>query len=195
LVLLLGVELARLRWREIGFDRVCLRRGLWWGGLGFAIEAIALVALAVVPQTRDLFDDRRVREHLDGAGLVDQVVWQIPLGTVLLEEVAFRGVLLALLLRRLSPGWSVAASSTLFGLWHILPSAGVTTFNPIFADVADNPVGRASAVFVAIGATAGVGALLCWLRLRAGHLIAPIIVHAGGNVLAFSIAWMLLQPR
>lgn len=194
-VLALGALLARLTWSEVGFERTRLIPGFGWGGLALAIQTAILLALVAVPETRDLFDDRRVSQHLGGGGLVDQIGWQIPLGTVLLEEVAFRGVLLALFLRRWSVIRSVLASSILFGLWHILPSAGLTTFNPIFTTVADNAVGRASSVFVAVAATTAVGTILCWLRLRAGHLIAPIIAHAGGNATAFTIAWLILSMR
>ena len=45
----------------------------------------------------------------------------MPLGTVLLEEVAFRGVLWGLLAHMDGPRVATLVSHSLFGLWHILP--------------------------------------------------------------------------
>jgi membrane protease YdiL (CAAX protease family) len=46
---------------------------------------------------------------------------------VVLEEVAFRGVLPALV----DGGWwrATLVSSALFGLWHVLPSLGMSSAN------------------------------------------------------------------
>ena len=45
---------------------------------------------------------------------------RIPLGTVLFEEIAFRGVLWALLARHLGRWWVLGITSVLFGMWHVL---------------------------------------------------------------------------
>ena len=52
-----------------------------------------------MPAVNELFEDRRVSTGV--ATLLYQAVVRIPLGTVLLEEIAFRSVLPALLATRL----------------------------------------------------------------------------------------------
>ena len=47
---------------------------------------------------------------------------EVPLGTVLLEEVVFRSVLLGLLTSMYGTVAGVLGSAFLFGLWHILPA-------------------------------------------------------------------------
>ena len=80
------------------------------------------------------------------------VLVQIPLGTVVLEEVAFRGVLPALMGASPAIRWRwvpVLGASILFGLWHILPSIGIDNANAAVGGalghnvVADHDAGRA----------------------------------------------------
>jgi len=47
------------------------------------------------------------------------------------EEIAFRGALLGLLLRRHRRATAVASSSLLFGLWHLLPTLPAMRRYPI----------------------------------------------------------------
>ena len=46
----------------------------------------------------------------------------IPLGTVIPEEFAFRGVLWGLLRRSAGRGVATAVSSAMSGVWHVLPA-------------------------------------------------------------------------
>ena len=78
---------------------------------------------AALPLTRDAFRDARYHSNTGHALLTAFVL--IPLGTVLFEEVAFRGVLWALLRRWRGTRTATAVSSALFGLWHVLPSLGL----------------------------------------------------------------------
>jgi CAAX protease family protein len=52
---------------------------------------------------------------------------RIPLGTVVLEEVAFRSVLPALAARRYGISGGVLIASALFGLWHVLRRSASST--------------------------------------------------------------------
>jgi len=78
---------------------------------------------AALPSTRDAFRDARY--HLGWGGAFLTAFLLIPLGTVLFEEVAFRGVLWGLLRRGRGTVTATAVSSALFGLWHVLPSLGL----------------------------------------------------------------------
>jgi membrane protease YdiL (CAAX protease family) len=135
------------------------------------------VALAI-PALRPLLTDARVG-GLDGADIAFRVLVRIPFGTVVWEEVAFRGVLLAALLRVLSPPAATAASSALFGIWHIRPTLSALAEN----DVVDGAVLAGGAVLLACLATAATGVLFTWLRLRSGSLLAPALLHLATNSL------------
>ena len=47
---------------------------------------------------------------------------RIPFGTALLEETAFRSVLLAVVVDGWGWTWGVVVSSIVFGFWHVLPA-------------------------------------------------------------------------
>lgn len=94
---------------------------------------------------------------------------RIPLSTALSEEILFRGVLLAMLLQHSSAVTSVIICSIVFGLWHVMPSSR------------DH---RESAVLPIILATAVAGVFFCWLRIVAGSIIAPWLVHWTVNAAA-----------
>lgn len=110
---------------DLGLDTVAMYQGLRWSAvLVGAVLAVFLVGLAL-PVTREAFEDERA------AGLtVGELLWRVlvrvPVGTVLLEEIAFRGVLWAMVRRRRGTAWATAVSSVLFGLWHVLPSRGLS---------------------------------------------------------------------
>jgi membrane protease YdiL (CAAX protease family) len=75
-----------------------------------------------------------------GAGpaeLAYQVLLRMPVGTVLLEEVAFRGALYGMLRHSAGTSWATAVSAALFGLWHVLPAAGLVRDNPVAGRVFD----------------------------------------------------------
>ena len=101
----------------------------------------------------------------------------IPIGTVLLEEVAFRGVLWGLLWRLGGTVVATAVSSALFGLWHILPSflrAAVAKDLKVIGSAVGQ--GRSAQVIAVLGTvlfTAGSGVVFCELRRRSGSILAP----------------------
>jgi membrane protease YdiL (CAAX protease family) len=188
--LLIGIAVApglALIARAAGLTRAELGLGRWRDGLRRGgIPALALAAgyglLLVVPPARD------VLERADGQSwpaVVLAVLLVIPVGTVLAEELAFRGVLWALVRRRAGTAAATAISSVLFGLWHVLPALGAGPANEI--------VGGATAVRVAatvvVTGIAGVG--FCWLRVRSGSLLAPALLHwaiNGLGLLAVQVA-------
>jgi CAAX protease family protein len=113
----------------------------------------------------------------------------IPLGTVVPEELAFRGLLLAQLGRRRGVLAATLLSSGLFGLWHVLPSLGGGAANAAIADVVGgDAAGTALRVAVTVVSTSVAGVVLCWLRLRSGSLLAPILAHWTVNGLGVIVA-------
>jgi uncharacterized protein len=181
LALLSGASAA-----DLGLNRTDAPRGLVVGAALALLVAVALVIAAALPATRELFEDERVA-GLDRGGLAYQGLVRIPLGTAVFEELAFRGVLIALLMRVASTVTAVATSSALFGLWHILPTLSALRVN----DIGGGPAARAAAVGGAVVATGIGGVILCWLRLRTGSLVAPVVVHTATNSFAIASAFVV----
>jgi uncharacterized protein len=208
-LLLFIAHRAGLGATELGLQRSRLAAGARWGA-GAAALAVAVVALgALVPAAGNLYVDDRV--DVGGWGLAYHTVARIPLGTVVLEEVAFRGVLLGLLVRHLrwrfdaghpsddkgraldrrALGWAVVVSSALFGLWHIIPSMPAADGNAPLDAGADSMAATVGLVSGAVVATALAGLVFCWLRLRSGSLLAPMLLHVGTNSGSFAVAWLV----
>ncbi|MGI8709982.1 MAG: CPBP family intramembrane glutamic endopeptidase [Acidimicrobiales bacterium] len=173
-------------WDQLGLARRHVGRGLVWGAvLAGVVVAVYLVGLTL-PSTRDLFRDDRVRDWTIAQSLVAALV-RVPLGTVLVEEVAFRGVLPAVLGVRTRRWVAVGASAGLFGLWHLLPALGIGRVNPVAQDsVASH--GMWVAVLAAVVSTAAVGVWFWWLRHRARSLLAPMALHWATNGLGYLFA-------
>ena len=192
LVVLVAVRVGGCSARDLGLDREQLGHGLRLGAAAAAVLAVVLTVGAVMPATRDLYADRRVDQHSVTLLLYHTLV-RIPLGTVVLEETLFRGVLLGLPLRRWSPRAAVAFSSVLFGLWHLLPARNVSGFNPVVATATQGTLRQVLLIVLAVAATALAGAVFCWLRLRARSVAAPAMLHLAGNSLAYLLAWTVLR--
>jgi membrane protease YdiL (CAAX protease family) len=177
-VLLAAARLDRLAWADVGLARHRLPHGLRWGGPFVGAVAGGYAVALAVPALRPVLADARI-VGLDGGQLAYQVLVRIPLGTVLWEEVAFRGVLLAALARVVSPRAATAAAATVFGIWHVRPTLEALAAN----DLARGPVERALAVLLACLGTGAAGVLFAWLRLRSGSLMAPVLLHLATNAL------------
>ena len=174
---------AGLSWAELGLGAGTGRPGLRWAGAIIGLVAVVLAAGAALPATRDLFRDSRYDTGWGQALLTAFVL--IPVGTVLLEEVAFRGVLWGLLRRRRGPVTATAVSSALFGLWHILPSLGLAGDNAAIGGAVGT--GRSAQVVTVAGTvafTAASGVVFCELRRRSGSLLAPAALHWATNGLS-----------
>ena len=185
------VALARaagVSWAGLGLDRAARPAGLRMGVAAAGVAAAGIGLGVALPETRPLFADDRY-SGLTAAGLAYQALVRVPLGTVVLEEVAFRGVLLGLFARRASRRRAVAASSALFGLWHVLPAFSAVAAN----DLAGGAAGRAGLVAVGVAVTAAAGVVFCALRLRSGSLLAPMLLHTATN--SFGVAAAFVAQR
>ena len=194
LALVLLARRAGLTWHDLGLSKRTLLPGL-----KYAIGAIGAVAIVyavgvALPLTRPAFHDVRYHLHLSAALLTAFIV--VPLGTVLLEEVAFRGVLLGLVRRHRGATWASITSSVLFGLWHILPSLRLNHANQaVGAVLGTGLTGRVLAVAGVVAFTALAGVLLCELRRRSGSLLASAGLHWATNGLGLLVAAALATVR
>jgi membrane protease YdiL (CAAX protease family) len=179
---------------EVGLDPRRLRRGAAYAGVGAVIVVLVYAVAAVLPGVRPAFADERHHQGLAQALVAALVV--VPLATVLLEEVAFRGVLWGLIRRDHGTAWATATTSALFGLWHVLPSLRLGQANrAVGGTVGHGPAAQVLWVAGAVVFTAVAGVVLCELRRRSGSLVAPAGLHWATNglgVLASAGLWRVI---
>jgi membrane protease YdiL (CAAX protease family) len=193
-VLVLLARRAGLSWHDLGLSRRTLRPGLRYAVGAVLVVAVVYALGAALPLTRPAFHDVRHHPHLGTVLLTAFIV--IPLGTVLFEEVAFRGVLVGLIDRRRGAAWASIASSVLFGLWHVLPSLRLNNANQAVGTALGAGVtGQVLTVLAAVGFTALAGVLLCELRRRSGSLLAAAGLHWATNGLGLLVGAALGAMR
>jgi uncharacterized protein len=187
---LVGVaRAAGCTWTDLGLNRESLGPGLRWSAVITMAILAGYVAVAAIPGLRDVLADRRVTDLALSAVLVKALIW-VPFGTVLLEETAFRGVLYGMARRRYGTAIATAASSLVFGFWHVLPARRIGTVNPVFASVFGTSAGgRAVAYALALAGTALAGVVLCELRRRSGSLLPPMAAHWAINGFGYLAAY------
>jgi membrane protease YdiL (CAAX protease family) len=188
--LLLFARATGLTWSQLGLSRDRLRAGLLWGGGVIAVVALVYLAGVLLPVTRTAFLD--VRYHLGPVGALVSAFVIIPVGTVLLEEIAFRSVLWGMLARHTRAWRVLLISSVLFGLWHVLPSLNMGSANRGVGEAA-SAAGSSAQTVVVVGTvlfTAVGGIVAGELRRRSGSLLASAGMHWATN--AFGVLFGLL---
>ncbi len=159
-MLALGAMLVRragLTWREFG---------LTWAQRPGSLRAVALVAVPVLAANYMAMTLSRFR--LPGVPL-ETWLYQATLPG-LVEEIAFRGVLLALADRAFAARWTLGGAPLGWG--------GVVVTASFFA--AHN---------LSLGTAFGVlpaALLYLWLRARTGSLVWPVVVHNAWNLSVYA---------
>jgi membrane protease YdiL (CAAX protease family) len=187
LLLLVIGRMAGLSWEQLGLAPEAVRGGALVGGAAAAAVAIGYAVALAIPFTRAAFRDTRYRIARSEALYLSLVA--IPLGTVLFEEVAFRGVLWGLLSRDVGALGATVVSACAFGVWHVLPALDLALTN---ASVQWRPTAGRSRLAITILATAVfttvAGIIFAELRWRSGSLVAPICLHWTTNGLGVQAA-------
>lgn len=191
-----GIALATVSFvtaRACGLDATALGlRGSRLRGARIGLLLGATASLAAVAGLR-LVAPLIVGSGVDYAPLAGvaapELLWHaavlLPLGVVVPEEIAFRGVLLGAIARGRGVRTAILVSSIVFALWH-----GAV----VFATVADTTIGSLSpwspiAAAGALVVVAAGGALLGWLRLATGTLATTIAAHWSFNVIVLAGLW------
>jgi membrane protease YdiL (CAAX protease family) len=189
--LLLVARRGGLSWPDLGLGAGTWRRGCAWAGILIGGVALVYAVGAALPMTRDAFHDSRYQLDLGHALLTAFVL--IPVGTVLFEEVAFRGVLWGLVRKNHGTLMATAVSSVLFGVWHVLPSLGLAGANQAVGDaVGKGTGGQVLSVLGTVLFTGLSGVVFCELRRRSGSLLASAGLHWATNglgVLTSAAVW------
>ncbi|HEX9065465.1 MAG TPA: CPBP family intramembrane glutamic endopeptidase [Streptosporangiaceae bacterium] len=161
----------------------------WWrpgrlaAGLAAGLGA-SWAAIAAIPATRPVLADQRITSF-EPRTLAFQAAVRIPAGTVLWEEIAFRGVLQASLRRVLPPRPAIAVTAAVFGAWHIRPTIAALRANGLAA----GPGQAITRGVAGSAAMAAAGGLLSWLRESSGGLAAPALLHLTANAGGLLAAW------
>ncbi|NLG20528.1 MAG: CPBP family intramembrane metalloprotease [Actinomycetales bacterium] len=193
LALLAFARASGLSWHQLGLARRTHASGLRWGGLVIAAVGVVYLVGVLLPVTRSAFLD--VRYHLPPASILFTAFVLIPLGTVMLEEVAFRSVLWGMLARHARMWQVLLGSSLLFGLWHVIPAtasagnAAIGSALAVFGGHASVLLVIGTVLFTALG-----GLVAGELRRRSGSVLASIGMHWATNglgVLFGAVAWGL----
>ena len=184
-VLVALARAAGLSWSDLGLRS--LRRPALVGLAGAGLIAVVFGIALAVPSLRTVYQDGRV-----GTPDFGQLLWltcgRILFGTVLIEEVAFRGVLPALLGAR-DDRWRwppILGAAALFGLWHFLPALAIGRNAAVHAVFGSTPAVVLQVLAMAAAGVAGI--FLHWWRHTGRGVLASVIVHfttnAGGLTLA-----------
>jgi membrane protease YdiL (CAAX protease family) len=189
-VLLAAASASGLSAADLGLTPGRVPAGLRCAAGPAGALAAAWLTLAAAPATRPLLADRRIT-GLTWPQLAYQVTVRIPVGTVLWEETAFRGVLQAALRRVLPAPAAIAVTSGVFGIWHIRPTMAALRINGM------DPGSRAgwAGVAGAVAGTAVIGGILSEFREHSGSLAAPVLLHLTANCGAALAARAVLHAR
>ncbi|MCY7300497.1 MAG: CPBP family intramembrane metalloprotease [Ilumatobacteraceae bacterium] len=193
--LVVALTVVMIARRSVSMDQMGFtewRRGAAWGGVLFALTLVVLAVAALMPVFSEMYHDRRVNGG--AVEFVYQALIRIPFGTAVLEETAFRAVLPALFAVRWGVLRGCVAASVCFGLWHVLPSLGLTKVNPAATRIlGSGHAGVVAAVVFAVVGTALAGLWWCWIRYRARSILATMVAHVATNSVAYTIAWLVTR--
>ena len=176
LLALVVSRVADLDREALGLGGAGIRRGAVIGALaGSAIAVVGVLALQIAPLITGapvVYDPLR---EIAGPALAIHLLVFLPLGTVLPEELAFRGALVGALARS---GVRVAllGSAGAFALWH-----GAVAVATVDATTIARTVWALPAIGAALAVVFAGGFVLAWLRLVTRTLASTIAAHWAFN--------------
>jgi membrane protease YdiL (CAAX protease family) len=181
--LLFVFKIAGLSLADIGLSKARLGSGLKYGLVAVGLILAGLTITFLIKQS--VFHDSRYHQSLGAA--LSSALFFVPLKTVIFEELAFRGIMPALLKDLGSKPWAILlVTSILFGLWHI-------TTAPKTGNV---PIGNLSNYFIlgtVFVTTCLGGAVFYLLRYRSDSLLSSIVVHwciNGASIILAALSWL-----
>lgn len=180
---------------DMGLGFAYLLPGLIWAVASIVLITLVYFVSSIFRKSREAFADQRIGA-MSGGRLAFQALVEVPFGTVMLEEIAFRAVLFSMLARRFGVIPALIISSVIFGLWHILPSIGTHENNPALGSVVGGGRrGAILAVLASVVTTTFAGILFVGMRIASGSVLAPMGFHWATNGLGYFFSWFLLRHR
>ena len=182
-------------WTDMGLGWSFYLSGFIWAGASIGLVTAFYVIGSSFRKTRQAFKDESIGA-LSGGRLAFQALVEVPFGTVMLEEIAFRAVLFSMLARRYGVVWALVISAVLFGIWHVLPSIGTHERNPALGSVVGGGIrGNILAVAGSVLTTTVAGVIFALMRVVSGSVIAPMGFHWATNGLGYGFSWVILRAR
>jgi hypothetical protein len=168
------------------------RRTITAAAIGLAAVTAVLAAGLALPRTREVFTSSPAAS-MAPEDLLWAVLVRVPFGTVLLEEVAFRGVLPALLGAdgrqwRWRP---VLGASVLFGLFHVFSALRLAQCDGLAVHSLFCPAGPVLGPAALMTVAMGLGIALYAVRHIGGGLLAPFAVHTAANSAGYLLSWIV----
>jgi len=172
LIVIVASRWCGLTLAEAGIGRTNLLRSILIGaGIGIGLAAVLLLALEVGAQLGTPITYEPLRGASISAVLTHALV-SLPLQTAIPEELAFRGLLLGLLMRKLTPLHAALVTSAIFVAWHLavqVQTLAVTNFT--------SPWQIVPAMGLAFAGLFAGGVIFAFLRLRTRNLAAAVVAH------------------
>jgi len=162
---------------QMGLSPNTIKSGIFVAIIASLFIVIATVIIAVIPPFRRFFLGENLA-NAHGKLLTFEAAIRIPFSTALIEEILFRGVLLGLLLTQLPTSQALIISAVLFGLWHVFPTITSLEQNDAAAAIVGAKKSRQRVGIIAAVIITGIAGLIFgWLRILAGSVLAPWLVH------------------
>jgi membrane protease YdiL (CAAX protease family) len=174
-----------------------LRLGLWGGSFAGGIVVAFVIAYFFVPVARVKALDPRFKDM--SLGQLGFKVVLILSGTVLFEELLFRGVLFQAWAFGRPDTFAIVGSSIVFGLWHIGPALRDEERRRPRTGLAPGDESgkrdlvrdrRTSTVIRTVIAMVAAGVGFSLLRIWSGGLWAPALVHFTANGGGVMFSWL-----
>jgi membrane protease YdiL (CAAX protease family) len=184
-VSLVAARVVGLDGAALGARRAGALRGAVIGALAAgAIAAVDVVVLRLAPSIIGQPVGYAPLARVSADELGRHIALYLPLGAVIPEEVAFRGVLLGGLITRYRVRTAVTASAIAFALWHGTVAV-FTVMNTSLPVVLIIPAIAGALVTVFVG-----GVIMAGLRLATGTLTTSIAAHWVFNAVILVGLWM-----
>jgi membrane protease YdiL (CAAX protease family) len=174
-VLVVVGRAAGLSWTELGMGRSSLLKGVLWAVGATALVALGYTVALALPFVRSAAGPPPGTREAMFVALVE-----VPFGTVLLEEVAFRGVLWGLVARDHGAWAATFATAGLFGVWHV-PAALADDGVSRPARLTGSRWGTTVWVLGTVLFTAAAGVVFGEVRRRSGSVFAAMGLHWATN--------------
>jgi uncharacterized protein len=170
---------------ELGLGNI--RDGMAWGAVISLTATVVLFVASRNKKSRAYFRDERTK-NVTKKHVAYRVFIDIPIGTVLFEELLFRGLIYGFFSKTIGVAEAIIVSSTLFGLWHVLPSLTFSKENEKAPNALPTILG--TVIFTGLS-----GIAFAMLRYMSGNIIAPVAFHYAVNTASLLLSWITTREK
>lgn len=159
------------------------------------VIVVVLFIINLIPPVHRLFTDAPSKRFTK-RGAAHELLFRIPFGTALSEEIIFRGVLLGILLKDTTKLSALFIAAIAFGLWHIIPTLQTVRANDAFKTIiGDGWQHHVFSIVVTVLVTSVAGFVFGWLRILTGSLLVPWALHTLANGFSIGNAYLRLAVQ